>query len=77
MGTFYDAVLAVLGEYSPIETMTTENIVLVQADGSSSVQAMPITHYGFNWNWGISAALFVVMIYCFLRAVGGFLKCKI
>lgn len=78
--TLQDALATVIGEYEPIEKTyeVTRSEVVVIADTPEVVTySDSVTDYLFNWSWFGGLMVFSLFLYCFLRAVGGMLKCKI
>ncbi|MEG1758580.1 MAG: hypothetical protein RR235_09020 [Oscillospiraceae bacterium] len=67
--TIQDALKGVIGEYTPI-AQTTEIL------GTDNV-LYPVTTYVPNWTWFGSLAVFLCALFCFFRAIGGMLKCKV
>lgn len=67
--TLQDAIEAVIGEYVPVPQF--EEYVAV--DGTVSI----VTRYTPDWLWFGSLVILLCAMFCFFRAVGGVLKCKI
>lgn len=65
------SLLALLGEYTPI--LTTYETVL--ADGTiHTYEAVAQGVAGVDWPWVAGALLFIVVIYCILRMIGGIFR---
>jgi len=82
---FTDALGTIIGIYEPIENTITivsdEVVVVAAADGSETVQIVEVVEArvedSINWNWFAGLAMFTLILFCFFKAVGGLLKCKI
>ena len=78
--TVQEALEAVLGEYAPIERTydVTRTECLVVGDAVEQVTyTETVTEQLPNWSWFGSLFVFCLFLYCFMRSVGGLLKCKI
>lgn len=82
--TIQDILTDLLGEYTPIPQEVTESrteaYVLVDASGAETLQEVTLTNTYTqnitNWAWFGSIAIFIVMLYCILRMIGGLISCK-
>ena len=67
--TLRDALSSVIGDYSP-NTVTREEMGV---DGS----VVTLSDTTPDWTWFGSLAVLLVFLFCFFRAIGGLLKCKV
>lgn len=64
----------IFGAYVPV--MTTENIILNGVDGDvvQTVDVVASGLAGVDWPWVAGVLLFSVVLFCFLKMLGGVLK---
>ena len=68
-----DLIIRLFGEYVPV---TYEVTVPLSSDGSviETYSAVASGLAGVDWEWLAGVLLFAIVLYCFLRIVGVFLK---
>ena len=68
---FHAVVLGLLGDYNPIAVTTA-----YQYPSGTGFQTRYQVDVEPDWSWICTAALFVVIIFCLFRLIGGLFSCK-